>query len=407
MKLALTWLLSARFAFAGAGALPLVTRAAIGGLALGCAVLVVVLSVLNGFERALAERVLAVLPQLVVSVREGTPDVDAGRLAQLDGVLGVAPYRNSQVLAAGPAEVRAATMIGIEPALEGTVSILDSFLPAPGYAALLDGGFRALLGARLAADLGVAVGDRFTVVLPQAMVTPLGVYPRQRAFRVAAVFDSGAELDGRAIYVHVNDADRLLRDANGTSWRLRLDDLFAAPTVAARIETTFGPEHVAAIDWTRTHGNLHRAIVVQKAMMLIVLSLVVAVAAFNVVAGLVMVVGEREPDIAILRTLGLSATGVTRVFLLQGICLGALGIGAGLLVGAVISLLAPAAFRLLESMSGLRLLEQYFIRYLPSDLQPGDLLTVAVIALTLTTVAAVVPARRAARVRPAEVLRHE
>jgi lipoprotein-releasing system permease protein len=402
----LALLLSSRFAFSGGGALPLVTRAAIGGLALGCAVLIVVLSVLNGFERALAERVLAVLPQVVVWVRDDTGTLDVARLGTMPGVAGIAPHASASVLAAGPATVRAATVYGIDPAHEGDVSILDEFLPAPGYGALRPGGFGALLGARLAGELGIRKGDQVTIVLPEAMVTPLGVFPRQRAFRVVGLFDSGAELDGRAIYVHLADARRLLRDGAAAGYRLRIDDLFAAPVIGDRIRVAFGAA-VGVQDWTRTHGNLYHAIVTQKAIMLIVLSLVVAVAAFNVVSGLVMVVARREADIAILRTLGVSARGITGVFLLQGSALGTIGIATGIVCGVAIALLAPAAFAALEAVLGTQLLQQYFVRYLPSDVRTGDLVVVAGIAFALTAAAAVVPARRAARVQPAEVLRHE
>jgi lipoprotein-releasing system permease protein len=410
--------LGARYASARRrrGYLSFITSVAIGGLALGTAVLVLVLSVLNGFERELRERVLAVLPQLVL-YHEGTFadwQAAAARVRGVQGVQGVAPLVTGPVLVATVQGVRAAQLSGIDPVHEGEVSIVGRFVvgTAPGAGAGLDAlapaGFRALLGSSLARELGVRVGDRVTVVMSEAAVTPLGVFPRQKRFVVAGIVDSGTEVDGQALYVHIDDAQRLYRLGTAVhAIRVRLDDLFMAPVAAMDARAMLAPDPVQARDWTDTHGTLYQAIVLQRTTMLMLLSLVIAVAAYNVVSSLVMVVTDKQREIAILRSLGFGRAGVLRSFLVLGSIVGIVGVGLGSALGLAAAYGVADAVAALQQAFGLQLLAQYFIHYLPSAPRLGDVAIVAAIALVLTLLASLYPAWRAARLSPTEILRHE
>ncbi len=439
--------LGARYASARRrrGFLSFITSVAIGGLALGTAVLVLVLSVLNGFERELRERVLAVLPQLVL-YHEGTFtdwQAAAERVRRVRGVTGVAPLVTGPVLVATVHGVRAAQLSGVDPAREGEVSIVERFIvvagdpavhatdasaPGPqaaggplpahpgngssaaaaGLGLLQPGQFRALLGSGLARHLGVRVGDRVTVVMSESAVTPLGVFPRQKRFVVVGILESGTEIDGQALYVHIDDARRLYRLGGAVhALRLRLDDLFAAPAAALEARAMLAPEPVQSRDWTDTHGTLYQAIVLQRTTMLLLLSLVIAVAAYNVVSSLVMVVTDKQREIAIMRSLGFSRGGVLRSFLVLGSIVGIVGVGIGSVLGLAAAYGVADAVDALQRAFGLQLLAQYFIHYLPSAPRLGDVAVVASIALALTLLASLYPAWRAARLSPTEILRHE
>ena len=402
------------------GFLSFISAVAMLGLALGTAVLIIVLSVLNGFERELRERVLGVVPQLLVAQGGGFSDwsTSAARIKQVAGVRAVAPLVGGAVLVATPTGVRAAELSGILPVAESKVSIVSRFVRGASLADLRPGEFGALIGARLADALKVRPGESVSVVLPQAAVTPLGVFPRQKRFRVLGLLSSGAEIDDHSIYIHLADAQRLYQLGSSVqSLRLRLDDLFAAPETARRVADGFSVPGVLDArssesplqtrDWTQTHGALYRAILLQRTTMLVLLSLVIAVAAFNVVASLVMIVTDKQGDIAILRSLGFATRSVMASFVWLGALVGLVGIGAGASVGVVFSLCVESMFGWLEARLHIHLLDQYFIHYLPSQLRWGDVVLVGSIALVLTLIASLYPAWRAARVLPAEVLRYE
>ena len=388
--------------------LNLVVSVAAFGLVLGVAILVLVVSVLNGFERELRERVLALLPHIVVAAPggyENWPEA-AEQLGKLAGVAAIAPLTQGAVLAAGESQVRGATLIGVLPEAEATVSALPRFLDDTGLRALAPTSFRALVGRGLADQLGLAVGDGLVVVLPDTVITPLGPMPRQKRLTVAEVFHSGSELDQRAIFIHVEDAGRLYRmGERPASLRVRLDDLFAARATAR----TIAGEHpgLRVSDWGRTHGGLYQAIQVQRATLFVLLCLVVAVAAFNVVSSLVIIATDKQAEVAILRTLGLGTRGVMGIFLVLGLLVGLTGIGVGLVVGTTFAVLLPDLFAQIEAWTGQQLLGQYFIDYLPSEVRLNDLVMTAAVSAVLVFAASLYPAWRAARRAPADVLRYE
>lgn len=416
MHLPLPLFLGLRYAIARRrrGFVSFISAVAMLGLTLGTAVLIVVLSVLNGFERELRERVLGVVPQLLIERSGGFPDwsAAAATLATVAGVRAVAPLVGGPVLIATRGGVRAAELSGVMPAAEAAVSIVPRFVQEATLDALVPGRFEALLGVRLAAALHVRPGEFVSVVLPQMAVTPLGVFPRQKRFRVIGLLQTGAELDDRSVYVHIADAQRLYQVGGSvTALRLRVDDLFAVAAVGQRAIdalTVPPPERaLLARDWTQTLGGLYRAILLQRTTMLVLLSLVIAVAAFNVVASLVMIVTDKQGEIAILRSLGLSTRAVMASFVWLGTFVGLVGIGTGAAAGVVLSLWVERLFGWLQGRWHLHFLDQYFIHYLPSQLRWHDVLLVGGIALVLTMLASLYPAWRAARVLPAEVLRYE
>lgn len=399
-----------RYSRAGSGFLSFVTAIAAFGLGLGTAVLVVVLSVMNGFDRELRERILGVLPHAVIHADEGVADWRRiGEAALMDPrVVAVAPLTRGPALLAGADRVLAVDLTGIDPEHEGKVSILPSRITEGRLDALQPGAFRAVLGSRLAASLEVSLGDDVVLVMPDPRITLAGAFPRQKRMRVAGIFEVASDLDDTGLFVHLEDARRLLRvpgEAQGV--RLRLLDLFAAGEVVDDTLRRAGDPQLRGFDWRRTHGNLYEAIGLQKRIMFVLLSLLVAVAAFNVVSMLTMVVNSKRGDIAILRTMGLSPASLVRLFFAQGGMIAGVGIGGGLVVGTALAWALPGAMMLLQEAFDQRLLEEYFVRELPVAVLPADLLSVAVIGLGIALLTIWWPARRALKVAPAEELRHE
>lgn len=409
--------LGTRYASArrGRGFLSIISSVAIGGLALGTAVLVLVLAVLGGFERELRERVLALLPHVLIYDAEGFADWrgTAARLEALPGITAAAPWAGGAVLLATPTGVRAAQLSGIDPAAERRVSILERFTNVPSrrhapLAELASRRYGILLGDRLADALGVTIGDPVTVILAEAAVTPLGVFPRQKRFRIVGIVTSGTEVDDGVAYVHLEDAQRLWRLANRTpAIRLRLVDLFASGEAVRQASAALAPAQLAARDWTMTHGTLYQAIRLQRTTMFLLLSLVIAVAAYNVVSSLVMVVQEKQREIAILRSLGFSRGGIARSFVVLGGVVGLTGVVVGAAMGLTAAYWVADAVAALQETFGVQLLSQYFVHYLPSEPRFADAVWVGGIGMLLTLVASVYPAWRAARARPTEILRHE
>ncbi|MDZ7826516.1 MAG: lipoprotein-releasing ABC transporter permease subunit [Gammaproteobacteria bacterium] len=399
-----------RYSLARGGFLSFVTFIAAAGLALGTAVLVVVLSVMNGFERELADRVLGALPHAVILGRDGVDDWrELATAAREDPrVRAAAPISRGPALVAAGDRVRAVELTGIEPAAEREVSILPGRMLAGDMDALAAGEFGAVLGSRLAAELEVGVGDRVTVVMPDPRVTLAGAFPRQKRMRVVGLFELGTELDETGLYVHLADARRLLRiPAAAQGVRLRLHDLFQSGAVLRSLLARRGDPDLRGIDWRRTHGNLHEAIGLQKRIMFVLLSLLVAVAAFNVVAMLTMVVRNRRGDIAILRTMGMLPGALVRVFFIQGSFIAVAGILAGLLLGVGVTLLLPTIAEGLTALLGRDLLAEYFVRELPVAIRVPDLAGIVLVALAISLLTTWWPAHRALAVDPAEELRHE
>ena len=386
---------------------------AMTGIALGVFTLIVVLSVMNGFERELSRRILDV-------VAHATLEGDAGRLddwrgiAQRTGaepgVVAVAPFVEGRGMVVAGERSSAVDLRAVEPDAERRVSALERNLSGRGFGELVPGEWRILLGRGLAEKLGVAAGDGVLVVIPQGSVTPAGVIPRMRRFTVAGLIDAGMyEFDQGLALVHIDDARRLFRLGDAvTGLRYAFDDPAAAgQRIRAIAEGLEGRYYIS--DWSRRQGNFFRSLQVTKSIMFFILLLVVAVAAFNIISTLVMVVKEKRADIAILRTLGGAPGDMLKIFMIQGTAIGllgtAVGVALGLLVAANVTVIASA----LERLTGLTLVDPrvYFISELPSEIRPGDVILIAAVALVLGMLATLYPAWRAARTQPAESLRHE
>ncbi len=397
-----------RYAFSRRSSISFISLVAGAGLALSVAVLVIVVSVINGFEQELKSRVFGLLPHLSFYGRDGleSSSADLDRLRALPGVVGAEEFVQGVGLAAVADEVASVVITGIDPERYDQVSDLFQFLPDD--ASLVPGEFGLFLGSGVAAELGLEEADRVSLVLPSATVTPAGLFPRQKRFVVKGIIRSNSELDARAAYIHLDDARRLFRLGKRVhGYQLRLEDLFSAAQIAAVGMDTLGRDRVFARTWMRSHGNLYRAIGVQKTTMFVLLSFLVAVAAFNLVSTLVMVVDQRSGDVAIMRTLGSDTGTVVGAFVLLGATLGLVGIGLGLLVGSAIALLLPALYNWITISFGLDLMNQYFVSYLPVQIHLADLMGISITALVLCILSTLYPALRAAALRPSEVLAHE
>ncbi|CAH0172344.1 lipoprotein-releasing ABC transporter permease subunit [Pseudomonas mediterranea] len=384
------------------------------GLALGVVVMIVVLSVMNGFDHEMRTRVLGMVPHATVESGEAISDWPslAAKVKQNPQVLAVAPFTQMQGLLTNDGKVSKVLLNGIDPGLERQVSIIDNFMQQGRLDDLAPGSFGIVIGDKAATKLGVAIGDKLTFVAPEVTVTPGGVFPRMKRFTVVGIFHVGAgELDGYLGVTNLQDLARLHRwkPDQVQGLRLKFDDLFQAPRAAWAIAQQLGEDRYYARDWTRTHGNLYQAIRMEKAMIGLLLLLIVAVAAFNIISTLVMVVNDKKGDIAILRTLGATPGQIMRIFMVQGTVIGVIGTLVGALVGMFAALNVSAAIAALEGLIGHKFLnaDVYFIDYLPSQLQADDVLMVCGAALILSFLATLYPAWRAARTQPAEALRYE
>ena len=386
------------------------------GLALGVLVMILVLSVMNGFDYEMRHRVLGMVPHATLEAGQPLSDWQglARQVESQPGVLASAPFTQMQGLLTGNGQVQKVLINAIEPSLEARVSIIeDFFLPGQGsLAALQPGEFGIVLGDTAAQRLGLQLGDRVTFVAPEVALTPAGMFPRMKRFTLVGLFHVGAgEVDGHVALVHRQDAARWLRwqadQVQGL--RLQLADLFQAPQTAWQLVEQLGREQFYARDWTRSHGNLYQAIRMEKTMIGLLLLLIVAVAAFNIVSTLVMVVTDKKADIAILRTLGATPRQILATFMVQGCFIGVVGTLLGALLGVLAALNISALIAWVERSLGMRFLsaEVYFIDYLPSRVQLTDVLIVCAAALLLSFLATLYPAWRAARTQPAEALRYE
>ena len=383
------------------------------GIALGVAALITVLSVMNGFERELRSRILGMASHATIAGFRG-PLLSwreaAGKALAHPSVLGAAPYVEGQAMLAAGGAVRGVLVRGIEPDAEHGVSDVSQYLAAGGLDALEAGAFRIVVGSSLAARLGLDLGSRVTAIAPEPTASPAGVVPRHRRFEVAGIFEVGhGQYDSSFALMHIEDAARLFRVRDGVSGlRLRLDDVFAAPRLAHEIAASLGGRYWVT-DWTRYHAQFFRALRIEKTAMFIILTLIVAVAAFNLVSTLVMVVNEKRPEIAILRTLGLAPASVLAIFLIQGTLIGLAGTGFGAAAGVALAGNLEAVVAAIERLIGEKFLspEIYYLDDVPADVRGSDLVTIVVVAFVMSVLATIYPAWRAANTRPAEALRHE
>ncbi|CBL46893.1 ABC lipoprotein exporter, inner membrane subunit [gamma proteobacterium HdN1] len=384
------------------------------GLTLGVAVLIVVLAVMSGFDRELQSRILGMVSQAEVTEEGGLKDwqrvVDVAQKTR--GVVGAAPYVQLQGLLSHQGLVSGALVSGISPDLEGRVSVLPEHMVSGQIESLQAGQFNIVLGYGVARKLGLALGDRVALVLPEASIGPAGVLPRFKRFTVTGVFRVGAEVDDLIAYIALEDARKLARSGERVHGvRLKVDDLLKARVIAERVAAQLQASTEAGLyqtgDWTRTYGNLFQAVKLERTMMGLLLMLIVAVAAFNIVSSLIMMVTDKKADIAILRTLGASPRTIMGVFIVQGSFIGFVGTAAGAILGIVIALNITESIRWLESSLNLSLFRQYFVNYLPSELRWEHVITVIASALVMSFFATLYPALRASKIQPAEALRHE
>jgi lipoprotein-releasing system permease protein len=383
------------------------------GIMLGVMALITVLSVMNGFEKELRERILGMVSHATISEFSGRLrdwEGVAAKLTDQPRVLGSAPYVQAEGMLSGNGLVSGAMVRGIMPERERTVSRVADQVRFGSMDRLQDGAYGIVLGKELAAALGAGVGDRVTLVTPQASVTPAGVMPRIRRLEVVGVFEVGMyEYDRSTAFVHLDDARRIFQMGDEiTGLRLRMDDLMRAPLIARQVATDLGGSYWVS-DWTRQHANFFRAVRTEKTVMFIILSLIVAVAAFNIVSTLVMVVTDKQADIAILRTLGLSPASVTGVFMVQGTLIGFIGTTVGVILGVLLALNVETIVPAIEQLLGYQFLapDVYYISDLPSELRTFDVVRVGSLAFAVTVLATLYPAWRASRTQPAEALRYE
>ena len=383
------------------------------GIALGVAALIIVLSVMNGFQKEVRDRMLGVLSHIEVLAYTGAaidnPTGVQNTLALQPQVLASAPFVLSQVLLAQGEDMRGALVRGIDPAQEVLVTDAVALMPPEVLAQLQPGQFGVVLGSELARALGVKAGNNITLVAPGGQVTPAGVVPRMKQLTVVGLLDSGHyEYDASLALLHMDDAQKIFRLEGPNGIRVKLKDAQQARSVADELTPLLG-EDVVVRDWTRANRTWFAAVQIEKRMMFIILTLIVAVAAFNLVSTLVMTVTDKQADIAILRTLGASPGSIMGIFVVQGALVGVIGTLSGLLLGLLVAFNIGSIVPAIERALGASFLPKdiYLISRMPSDPQWADIGPVVIIALVLALVATLYPSWRASRIDPAEALRHE
>ncbi|MBK5942296.1 lipoprotein-releasing ABC transporter permease subunit [Halorhodospira halophila] len=382
------------------------------GIALGVAALITVLSVMNGFERELRERILGMVSHAEVHGAQRQVDDWPGvleRAEQHPRVVGAAPFIDGEVMVTRGGQVSGTLVRGVDPDREPRVSdVLDQVIA--GDAQLEAGEFGLIMGSALARELGARIGDRITVITPEARVSVAGITPRMRRFTLTGIFEVGMhEYDRTLAIAHIGDMARVQGMGDAVSGiRLKLDDMMAAPWLAREVANEL-PGHYRVVDWTRQHANFFRAVQTEKTVMFVILALIVAVAAFNIVSTLVMVVRDKQADIAILRTVGLSPGSVMAVFIIQGAVIGVVGTALGVAGGVSLALNVENIVPAVEQLLNFEFLpaDVYYISDLPSELRGEDVGRITALALVLSLVATLYPAWRAARTEPAEALRYE
>ena len=384
------------------------------GITLGMTALITVMSVMNGFQKEVRTRILGVASHVQVSGIDGTltnwPQV-AHETTNHPQVESAAPYVGAQGMVSVGQVVRGVMVRGILPALEDKVADLDRMMVNGKLDALVPGEFGIVVGTELARTLGVSRGDKIVLISPQGQVTPAGILPRLKQFTVTSIFEAGHfEYDSSLVLIHIVDAQKLYRmeDDQVSGVRLKLRDLFLAPQVVRELVPLISQDtHIT--DWTRQHANYFRAIQIEKRMLSLILALIIAVAAFNIVSTLVMAVTDKQPDIAILRTLGASPRSIMKIFIVQGTLIGVFGTLLGVVGGVLLAYNVSDVIALVERLFSVQFLsrEVYYISEIPSDPQMADIVTVATVSFLLTLLATIYPSYRASKVNPAEALRYE
>ena len=367
---------------------------------------------MNGFEKELKERILGMASHATV-IEEGNQLKDwrpiAEEIQRHPDIVGVAPYFHAEGMLVRDKRVNGTIIRGVLPDEEPKVAVVTDKMIVGDFNALRRGEYNIVLGKELARSLGVGLGDKVTLVAPQANVTPAGILPRLKRFTLVGVFEVGMhEFDSGLALIHMEDAMKLFRKAGPTGLRLKTSDILAAPRISREIVAEL-PGRYWVVDWTQRHANFFRALKTEKTVMFVILLLIVAVAAFNIISTLVMMVSDKQSDIAVLRTLGASPRSILKIFMIQGTIIGVVGIALGVLGGVWLASNIETLVPAIESVLGFKFLspDVYYISDLPSDMHWEDVITISCIAFILCLLATIYPALRAANTQPAEALRYE
>jgi lipoprotein-releasing system permease protein len=417
LKLPYEWQIGWRYTRAskrttGNGFISFIALVSMSGIALGVAALIVVLSVMNGFQKEVRDRMLSVLAHVEIFSPTGSMpnwQLTAQEARKNPEVIGAAPYVEAQALLTRQGAVSGVALRGVEPSLEPQVSDIGKEMRAGALANLKPGEFGIVLGRDLATNLGVMDGDKITLVAPEGTITPAGMMPRLKQFTVVGIFESGHyEYDSTLALISIQDAQALFRLPAPTGVRLRLKDMQRAPEVARQLAHTLSGD-LYIRDWTQQNKTWFSAVQIEKRMMFIILTLIIAVAAFNLVSSLVMTVTDKQADIAILRTLGAQPGSIMKIFVVQGVTIGFIGTALGVTLGCLIAWSIPWLVPMIEQLFHVQFLPPsvYFISELPSELVASDVIRIGVIAFLLSSLATLYPSYRGAKVRPAEALRYE
>ncbi|KNH09981.1 Lipoprotein releasing system transmembrane protein LolC [Candidatus Burkholderia brachyanthoides] len=417
VKLPYEWQIGWRYTRAskrttGNGFISFIALVSMSGIALGVAALIVVLSVMNGFQKEVRDRMLSVLAHVEIFSPTGSmPNwvLTAQEACRNPEVIGAAPYVEAQALLTRQGAVSGVALRGVELSLEPDVSDIGKEMRAGKLTNLKPGEFGIVLGSNLATNLGVMTGDKITLVAPEGSITPAGMMPRLKQFTVVGIFESGHyEYDSTLASISIQDAQALFMLPAPTGVRLRLKDMQRAPEVARQLSHTLSGD-LYIRDWTQQNKTWFSAVQIEKRMMFIILTLIIAVAAFNLVSSLVMTVTDKQADIAILRTLGAQPGSIMKIFVVQGVTIGFIGTAIGVSLGCLIAWSIPWLVPMIEHLFGVQFLPPsvYFISELPSELVASDVIRIGVIAFLLSSLATLYPSWRGAKVRPAEALRYE
>lgn len=393
------------------GFLSFVSGFALLGMGLGVFALIVVLSVMNGFDHELKQRILRVIPHATLTGPRGLDDWQAlaEQLENTPHLEGSAPYIGGKGLLTYAGSVRGIEIQGIDPAHEGRVSPIAEAMMLGELQSLQPGEYGIVMGRLAAQFMGLNIGDLVTVTLPQFSITPAGVFPRTKRFVLVGVFEVNAPIDQTLTLVHITDAQKLFRRGNKVDGlRLRFDDIYRAPEAVKQLSIALDGEYQAR-DWSMSQENLFKAVKMEKTMTGLMLSIIVLVAAFNIVTSLVMMVTEKRSDIAVLRTMGLKRRDIVKIFMVQGVSMGGIGIGVGCFFGVLCALYLPQIFLLVEKITGFQLFDPdvFFVSFLPSVWQWQDTVKIAIGAFSVSVLACIYPALRAARIEPSEALRYD
>jgi len=382
------------------------------GVALGVLALITVLSVMNGFEKELTDRILGMASHATIVSRDRIFSDWRDLAEKIDhhpSIKGIAPYFQAEGMLVYAGNVNGTVVRGILPEEEPKVSVIAERMVAGSFDGLRAGRFDMIIGAELARALGAGIGDKITLVAPQTNVTPAGIMPRLKQFTVAGIFEIGMhEFDSALALIHLDDARRLFRNHGAAGLRLRTDDIFRAPEISREILKDL-PGQYWVVDWTQRHANFFRALRTEKTVMFVILTLIVAVAAFNIISTLVMVVTDKQADIAVLRTIGASPGSIMKIFIIQGVVIGVVGIVLGVIGGVWLASNVETLVPAIEEFFHVKFLspDVYYISELPSDMHWEDVLIISFVAFMFCLLATLYPAWRAAKTHPAEALRYE